>query len=133
MMERMKVCDSEEHIKVNNRVNCTFVMRWQTHCKAQFATSCYPIGKEFYPEFAGCFRFRLFMIKEFDMPQIFFGIYLVLGLPAILLLWTALAAARMHDIDEGDDRQRFYRIALATSNFKNARAEFDLLEEPASL
>jgi len=69
------------------------------------------------------------------MLQIFFGIYLVLGLPAILLLWTALATSRMHDMEEGDDRQRFYRIALAISNFKNAgyRKEYDLLEDAVSL
>ena len=69
------------------------------------------------------------------MLQIFFGIYLVLGLPAILLLWTALAASRMHDIDEGHDRQRFYRITLAISNFKNAKygREYDLLEDHASV
>jgi len=69
------------------------------------------------------------------MLQIFFGIYLVLGLPAILLLWTALAASRMHDMEEGYDRQRFYRIALAISNFKNAKygREYDLLEDRASV
>jgi hypothetical protein len=69
------------------------------------------------------------------MLQICFGTYLVLGLPAILLLWTALATSRMHDIDEGHDRQRFYRIALAISNFKNAKygREYDLLEDPASV
>ena len=69
------------------------------------------------------------------MLQVCFGTYLVLGLPAILLLWMALAAARMHDIDEGDDRQRFYRITLAISNFKNAKygREYDLLEDHASV
>lgn len=66
------------------------------------------------------------------MLQVCFGIYLVLGLPAILLLWTALAASRMHDLEEGYDRQRFYRIALAISNFKSARGEFDLIEDYAS-
>jgi len=50
------------------------------------------------------------------MLQICFGTYLVLGLPAILLLWTALAASRMHNMEEGYDRQRFYRIALAVSS-----------------
>ena len=67
------------------------------------------------------------------MLQVCFGSYLVLGLPAILLLWTTLAASRMHDMEEGHDRQRFYRIALAISNFKNARGEFDLLEDFVSL
>ena len=69
------------------------------------------------------------------MLQIFFGTYLVLGLPAILLLWTALAASRMHDIDEGHDRQRFYRIVSAISNLKNAKygREYDLLEDRASV
>ena len=69
------------------------------------------------------------------MLQVCFGSYLVLGLPAILLLWTALAASRMHDMEEGHDRQRFYRIALAISNFKNAQdgREYDLLEDHASI
>ena len=64
-----------------------------------------------------------------------FGTYLVLGLPVILLLWTALAASRMHDMEEGNDRQRFYQITLAISNFKNAgyRKEYDLLKDTASL
>ena len=66
------------------------------------------------------------------MLQICFGTYLVLGLPAILLLWTALAASRMHNLEEGYDRQRFYRIALAISSFKNAPGKFDLLEDRAS-
>ena len=66
------------------------------------------------------------------MLQIFFGTYLVLGLPAILLLWTALAASRMHNMEEGYDRQRFYRIALAISGFKNARGKFNLVEDRAS-
>jgi len=68
------------------------------------------------------------------MLEICFGTYLVLGLPAILLLWTALAASRMHDMEEGHDRQSFYRIVLAISNFKKSgyRKEYDLLEDPAS-
>ena len=68
------------------------------------------------------------------MLQICFGTYLILGLPVILLLWSALAASRMHDMEEGYDRQRFYRIMLAISNFKNAgyRKEYDLLEDTAS-
>jgi len=68
------------------------------------------------------------------MLEICFGTYLVLGLPALLLLWTALAAAsRIHDMEEGHDRQSFYRIALAISNFKKSgyRKEYDLLEDPA--
>jgi len=69
------------------------------------------------------------------MLQICFGTYLVLALPVILLLWTALAASRMHDMEEGYDRQRFYRIVLAISNFKNAgyRKEYDLLGDTVSL
>ena len=67
------------------------------------------------------------------MLQICFGTYLVLGLPAILLLWTALAASRMHNMEEGYDRQRFYRIALAISSFKNAGGKFDLVEDRASI
>ncbi|MGZ9225239.1 MAG: hypothetical protein ACXW4M_06745 [Anaerolineales bacterium] len=69
------------------------------------------------------------------MLQICFGTYLVLALPVILLLWTALAASRMHDMGEGYDRQRFYRIVLAISNFKNAgyRKEYDLLGDTVSL
>ena len=69
------------------------------------------------------------------MLQVCFGTYLVLGLPAILLLWAALAASRIYDMEEGHDRQRFYRIALAISNFKNAKygREYDLLENPASV
>jgi hypothetical protein len=54
-------------------------------------------------------------------------------LPAILLLWAALSASGMYDREEGHDRQRFYRIALAISNFKNARGEFGLLEDSVSL
>ena len=54
------------------------------------------------------------------MLQIFFGIYLVLGLLAILLLWTALAASRMHDMEEGYDRQGFYQTASTISNYENA-------------
>jgi hypothetical protein len=69
------------------------------------------------------------------MLQIFLGIYLVLGLPAILLLWTALAASRMHEMEEAYDRQRIYRIALAISNYKNAKygRGYDLLEDRASV
>jgi hypothetical protein len=54
-----------------------------------------------------------------------------LGLLAILLLWTALAASRMHnmhDMEEGYDRQGFYQTASTISNFKNARGESDLLK-----
>ena len=66
------------------------------------------------------------------MLQICFGTYLVLALPVIVVLWTALAASRRHAMEEGYDRQRFYRIALAISSFKNAPGEFDLLEDRAS-
>jgi hypothetical protein len=67
------------------------------------------------------------------MLQVCFGTYLVLGLPAILLLWTALAASGMHDREEGYDRQRFYQIVLAISNFKNGRGEFDRIDDPVSI
>jgi len=69
------------------------------------------------------------------MVQVCFGTYLVLALPAILLLWAALEASRVHDMEEGHDRQRFYRIALAISNFKNAQygREYNLLEDHASI
>lgn len=53
------------------------------------------------------------------MLQNFFGIYLVLGLPAILVLWRALAASKMHDMDEGYHRQDFYQTTSTISNFKN--------------
>jgi hypothetical protein len=55
--------------------------------------------------------------------QIFFGIYLLLGLPAVLLLWAALAASKTHKREESSDRQRFFRTPLAISNSKNARGE----------
>ncbi len=69
------------------------------------------------------------------MLLICFGTYLVLGLPVILLLWTALTASRMHDmeVEEAYDRQRFYQIASAISNFKGARGEFDLIKDYASI
>jgi len=53
------------------------------------------------------------------MLQIFFGIYLVLGLPATLLLWMALVVAKTHDIDGGYDGQHNYQIELAVANLKN--------------
>lgn len=55
------------------------------------------------------------------MLQIILGTYLLLALGAMLLLWMALAAANMHEMDDGSDRQRQYRIAMALSNLKNAR------------
>ena len=55
------------------------------------------------------------------MLQICFGTYLVLGLPAILLLWMALAAAKRHDMGGGSEHQRHYRLTLALSNFKNSQ------------
>jgi hypothetical protein len=74
-------------------------------------------------------------MEEWNMLQICFGTYLVLALPVIAVLWTALATSRMHDMQEGQDRQRLYRIALAISNFKNAgyRKEYDLLKDTVSL
>jgi hypothetical protein len=53
------------------------------------------------------------------MVQIFFGIYLVLGLPAFLLLWKALAASRTHN-KERYDRQGVYQTTSTISNFENA-------------
>ena len=67
------------------------------------------------------------------MLEICFGTYLVLGLPAALLLWMALVVSKMRDMGRENDRQRHYQMALAISSFKNARGEFDLLEDPASL
>ncbi len=68
--------------------------------------------------------------------QICLGTYLVLSLPAALLLWIAFVVSRMYDIQSGHDRQRFYRIALAIWNLRNAqssyRREHDLLESPPS-
>ena len=64
------------------------------------------------------------------MVEICFGAYLVLGLPAMLLLWMTLAISKMH---RENDQQRYYQIALALSRFKNARGEYDLLEDPAAL
>ncbi|HLO18031.1 MAG TPA: hypothetical protein VK206_24585 [Anaerolineales bacterium] len=55
------------------------------------------------------------------MLQIFFEIYLVLSLAAALLLWMALAVSRMDEVEEGQDRQRFYQIAWEISNPKNTR------------
>jgi len=65
------------------------------------------------------------------MLQICFGTYLVLGLPAILLLWMALVAAKMHDLNGDSTRQRHYQIRLALSNLKNAKftRNYDLLED----
>jgi hypothetical protein len=58
-------------------------------------------------------------IKEIDMLQIFFGIYLVLGLPATVLIWMALVAAKTHERDGEYDGQHNYQIALAVANLKN--------------
>ena len=55
------------------------------------------------------------------MLQIFFEIYLVLSLVAALLLWMALAVSKMHEVQEGQDRQRLYRIVCGISNLKNTR------------
>jgi hypothetical protein len=73
-------------------------------------------------------------MKEFDMLQFFVGMYLILSLVVTLLLWTAMAASRMDDMEEEHDSQRLYRIALAISKFKNAgyQKEYDLLEGTAS-
>jgi hypothetical protein len=68
------------------------------------------------------------------MLQICFEIYLMLSLPAALLLWVSLAASRTDEVERGDDQQRFYRIAWALSNLKNARSRigYDLLEDTVS-
>ncbi|HLF73265.1 MAG TPA: hypothetical protein VI524_02875 [Anaerolineales bacterium] len=65
------------------------------------------------------------------MLQICFGSYLVLAVPAILVVWMALAAARMHDTEAGSDGQRHYRIALALAHIKNTQyaSKYDLLED----
>ena len=65
------------------------------------------------------------------MLQICFGTYLVLGLPAILLLWMALSAAKMHDLNGGSTRQRHYQLRLTLSNLKNANftRNYDLLDD----
>lgn len=67
------------------------------------------------------------------MLQICFGTYLVLGLPAILLLWMALATATMHDLNGGSTRQRHYRLMVTLSNLKNTKStgNYDLLEDPS--
>ena len=54
------------------------------------------------------------------MLQICFGTYLMLGLPAMLLLWMALAAAKRQDTDGTFDSQSQYRIVLAIANLKNS-------------
>lgn len=67
------------------------------------------------------------------MLQIILGTYLVFGLGAMLLLWVSLAAAGMHDANEGSERQREYRIVLAISHLRNARVRrtLELLEDQA--
>jgi hypothetical protein len=55
------------------------------------------------------------------MLQIFFEIYLVLSLFATLLLWMTLAVSRMHEAEEGQDRQRLYQITWEVSKLKNTR------------
>jgi hypothetical protein len=68
------------------------------------------------------------------MLQICLDIYLMLSLPAALVLWMSLVTSRMHEVERGDDQQRFYRIALAISKFKEAQLErkYDLWEDPIS-
>jgi len=65
------------------------------------------------------------------MLQICFEIYLMLSLPTALLLWMSLIASRTYEVERGDDQQRFYRIALAISKFKEVRLErkYDLRED----
>ncbi len=53
------------------------------------------------------------------MLKIFLEFYLMLSLPAALLLWIALAASRTYDIERGDDQQHFYRITWELSNLEN--------------
>lgn len=57
------------------------------------------------------------------MLEICFGTYLLLGLPAVLVLWTALAASKMHNMGGENDQQRYYQIALATSSTQDPRAK----------
>ena len=86
---------------MNPQVNYTFVMCWQTHCKEGMCCSMLSYNQEFLSRVYRSFSFQAFHIKEFDMLQIFLGIYLGLSLFANLLLWTALAASRLHDMEEG--------------------------------
>jgi uncharacterized membrane protein YhaH (DUF805 family) len=102
---------------VTTQLNCTFVTSWQTHCKALIYDFVLFYGQGIYPKFTG--RFRHFH-KEIDMLQIFFGIYLVLGLLATLLLWMALIAAKTHDTEYNS--QHHYQMGLAVANLKNARS-----------
>lgn len=69
------------------------------------------------------------------MLQVCFGVYLILTLLVMVWLWAALATSRIHDTNEGHDRQRLYRIMLAISKFKDAgyRKEYNPLEDAASL
>lgn len=64
------------------------------------------------------------------MLEICFGTYLVLGLPALLFLWTALAVSKMH---KENDQERYDQITVAISRRKNALGDYELLEEPVSL
>ena len=53
------------------------------------------------------------------MLQIFIGVYLVLGLPVIGLLWAALAASKSDRREEEKyDRPRSAALALTVSNSK---------------
>jgi hypothetical protein len=63
------------------------------------------MSKEFYSEFVGHF-YPTLIKKEFTMLQIFFGSYLVLGLPVIGLLLAVLAASSLKDREETNDRPR---------------------------
>ena len=51
------------------------------------------------------------------MLEICVGTYLVLGLPAMLFLWMALAVAKT---PKENDEQRYYQIVLGISSLKNA-------------
>lgn len=55
-----------------------------------------------------------------QMLEICVGTYLVLGLPAMLFLWMALAVSKM---PKENDQQRYYQIVLGISNLKNARGK----------
>ena len=64
------------------------------------------------------------------MLEICFGTYLVLGLPAMLLLWMALAVSKMH---RENDRQRQYHITLALASPQNARGKYDIAEDHGAI
>ena len=55
------------------------------------------------------------------MLQICFGTYLVLAVPALLLILAAMAAAKQHDMAESRDRQRHDQITFPVGKRQNAQ------------